>query len=46
MVLKRPFGDGEEDRFTVANQESKRRITTSNFNAQNAMCGLTSQDLA
>ncbi|GJY63433.1 cam-binding protein 60-like protein G [Tanacetum coccineum] len=46
MVLKRPFGDGEEDRFRVANQESKRRITTSNFNAQNAMCGLTSQDLA
>ncbi|PWA81084.1 cam-binding protein 60-like G [Artemisia annua] len=46
MVIKRPFGDGEEDGFRVANQEPKRRITTSNFNAQNMMCGLSSQDLA
>ncbi|PWA64982.1 cam-binding protein 60-like G [Artemisia annua] len=46
MVIKRPFGDGEEDGFRVAHQESKRRITTSNINAQNMMCGLSSQDLA
>ncbi|KAI7734900.1 hypothetical protein M8C21_021703 [Ambrosia artemisiifolia] len=47
MVIKRPFRDGEGERFSFGNQElnSKRRITSSNF-AQNVLHGFSSQEVA
>ncbi|XP_023731135.1 calmodulin-binding protein 60 B isoform X2 [Lactuca sativa] len=45
MVLKRSLGVGEEEGFTVANHEAKRRITSSNL-AQNLICGFSSQELS
>ncbi|KAI3509258.1 hypothetical protein L1887_24411 [Cichorium endivia] len=44
-LMKRPFGDGEEDGYDTINHEAKQRFASSNF-VRNIMQGISSQELA